>query len=560
LFAVGVHHIEEFPVSYESIPEIYRGVKILHDPLRNKGTAFTEAEREALGLRGLLPPKVHSHADQELRVLGALRGKVTDLERYLYLMALQDRNETLFFRVVINHIEEMMPLIYTPTVGQACQEFGHLYQRPRGLYVSLEDRGRVKELLENWPHRDALIIVVTDGERILGLGDLGSNGMGIPIGKLALYTACAGVNPAYCLPVMLDVGTDNETLLNDPLYNGLERRRSRGERFDALVEEFITAAEEVFPGILIQLEDFGNANAFRLLDRYRDRSCCFDDDIQGTGAVTLAGIMAALRITGGTLADQRMLFLGAGEAGIGIADTMVAALVEEGVDAEVARKQCWFMDSQGLLVKERGQVARSKQLYVHDHKGTESFVEAVNMLEPTAIIGISGQPGKFTREVVEAMTRINERPIIFALSNPTSKSECTAEQAYTWSQGKAIFASGSPFDTVLLDGQKLVPGQGNNAYIFPGVGLGVISSRSRRVTNEMFLAAARTLAGQVTEADLEQGRIYPPLSRIRYVSAAIAKEVAAIAYRDGLADREEPDDIQADVYAQVYQPVYPHYA
>lgn len=547
-------------MSYESIPEIYRGVKILHDPLRNKGTAFTEAEREALGLRGLLPPKVHSHADQELRVLGALRGKVTDLERYLYLMALQDRNETLFFRVVINHIEEMMPLIYTPTVGQACQEFGHLYQRPRGLYVSLEDRGRVKEVLENWPHRDARIIVVTDGERILGLGDLGSNGMGIPIGKLALYTACAGVHPSYCLPVMLDVGTDNETLLNDPLYNGLERRRSRGERFDALVEEFVQAAEEVFPGVLIQLEDFGNANAFRLLERYRDRSCCFDDDIQGTGAVTLAGIIAALRITGGTLADQRILFLGAGEAGIGIADALVAALAEEGVDADTARKQCWFMDSKGLLVKERGPVASSKQLYVHDHKGTTSLVDAVNMLEPTAIIGISGQPGKFTREVVEAMTRINERPIIFALSNPTSKSECTAEQAYTWSQGKAIFASGSPFDTVLLDGKKLVPGQGNNAYIFPGVGLGVISSRSRRVTNEMFLAAARSLAGQVTEADLEQGRIYPPLSRIRYVSAAIAKEVAAIAYRDGLADREEPDDIQADVYAQVYQPVYPHYA
>ena len=547
-------------MSYELIPELHRGVKILHDPLRNKGTAFTEAEREALGLRGLLPPKIHSHADQELRVLGALRGKVTDLERYLYLMALQDRNETLFFRVVINHIEEMMPLIYTPVVGQACQEFGHLYQRPRGLYVSLEDRGRVKEVLENWPHRDARIIVVTDGERILGLGDLGSNGMGIPIGKLALYTACAGVHPSCCLPVMLDVGTDNETLLNDPLYNGLERRRSRGERFDALVEEFIQAAEEVFPGILIQLEDFGNANAFRLLERYRDRTCCFDDDIQGTGAVTLAGIMAAMRITGGKLAEQRFLFLGAGEAGIGIADAIVAALAEEGVDAQVARNQCWFMDSQGLLVKARGQVAKSKQLYVHDHEGTGSFVEAVNMLEPTAIIGVSGQPGKFTREVVEAMARINERPIIFALSNPTSKSECTAEQAYTWSEGRAIFASGSPFDTVLLDGKKLVPGQGNNAYIFPGVGLGVIASRSRRVTDEMFLAAARTLAAQVTERDLEQGRIYPPLSRIRYVSAAIAKEVATIAYRDGLADREEPDDIQADVYAQVYQPVYPHYA
>ena len=547
-------------MNYETIPELHRGVKILHDPLRNKGTAFTEAEREELGLRGLLPPKVHSHAGQELRVLGALRSKVTDLERYLYLMALQDRNETLFFRVVINHIEEMMPLIYTPTVGQACQEFGHIYQRPRGLYVSLEDRGRVKEILENWPHRDARIIVVTDGERILGLGDLGSNGMGIPIGKLALYTACAGVNPAQCLPVMLDVGTDNETLLNDRLYNGLERRRSRGERFDALVEEFVTAAEEVFPGVLIQFEDFGNANAFRLLERYRDHICCFDDDIQGTGAVTLAGILASQRITGNTLADQRILFLGAGEAGIGIADAVVAALVDEGMDPVLAREHCWFMDSQGLLVKERGEVAVSKRAYVRDAKGTKSLLEAVNMIKPTAIIGISGQPGKFTREVVEAMARINQRPLVFALSNPTSKSECTAEQAYTWSEGRAIFASGSPFDTVLFEGKKLVPGQGNNAYIFPGVGLGVIASRSRRVTDEMFLAAARTLASLVNEADLEQGRIYPPLSRIRYVSAAIAKEVAAIAYRDGLADREEPDDIQADVYAQVYKPVYPHYA
>jgi len=547
-------------VNYETIPELHRGVKILHDPLRNKGTAFTEAEREALGLRGLLPPKVHSHAGQELRVLGALRSKVTDLERYLYLMALQDRNETLFFRVVINHIEEMMPLIYTPTVGQACQEFGHIYQRPRGLYVSLEDRGRVKEVLENWPHRDARIIVVTDGERILGLGDLGSNGMGIPIGKLALYTACAGVNPAQCLPVMLDVGTDNETLLNDRLYNGLERKRSRGERFDALVEEFVTAAEEVFPGVLIQFEDFGNANAFRLLARYRDQICCFDDDIQGTGAVTLAGILASQRITGSPLADQRILFLGAGEAGIGIADAVVAALVDEGMDAAEAREHCWFMDSQGLLVKERGEVAVSKRPYVREAKGTRSLLEAVNMIEPTALIGISGQPGKFTREVVEAMARINKRPLVFALSNPTSKSECTAEQAYTWSEGRAIFASGSPFDTVLYEGKKLVPGQGNNAYIFPGVGLGVIASRARRVNDKMFLAAARTLAGLVTEGDLEQGRIYPPLSRIRYVSAAIAKEVATIAYRDGLADREEPDDIQADVYAQVYQPVYPHYA
>jgi malate dehydrogenase (oxaloacetate-decarboxylating)(NADP+) len=528
--------------------------------VRNKGTAYTEAERDYLNLRGLLPPRVHSPAEQELRVLNNVRDKPTDLERYLYLVALQDRNETLFYRVIMNHIEEMMPIIYTPTVGKACQEFQHIYRRPRGFYVSLQDRGHVKQIMQNWPHKDVRIIVVTDGERILGLGDLGADGMGIPIGKLALYTACAGIPPTHCMPVMLDVGTNNEMLLNDPLYNGLERRRQRGEAFDELVEEFITAAQEMFPGVLIQLEDFGNLNAFRLLSKYRDRACLFDDDIQGTGAVAIAGVIAALRITGGKLSEQKILFLGAGEAGIGIADVFVAALGEEGIPAEEARKQCWFVDSKGLLVQSRDNLAEQKLPYAHDHPYTDSFLEAVQTLKPTAILGLSGQPQTFTKEVVEAMAEINERPIIFALSNPTSKAECTAEQAYTWTGGRAIFASGSPFDPVKLGNETLVPGQGNNAYIFPGVGLGAIVSRAHIITDEMFLAAAHSLANLVSESDLERGRIYPALSRIREVSAQIAYDVAKLAYEQGLAGKEEPEDILADIREYMYQPVYPHYA
>ena len=544
----------------QSTSKMHQGVKILHDPVRNKGTAFTDAERDALKLRGLLPRRIHSVAEQEMRVLGAIRSKVNDLERYLFLIALQDRNETLFYRVLMNHIEEMMPLVYTPTVGQACQEFGHIYRVPRGLYISPYDHGHIREVLENWPHKNARVIVVTDGERILGLGDLGANGMGIPIGKLSLYTACAGIHPTQCLPVMLDVGTNNESLLNDPLYNGIERQRIRGEQYDELVDEFIVAAQDVFPGVLIQLEDFGNANAFRLLNQYRQQACLFDDDIQGTGAVALAGIISALRITGGQLADQRLLFLGAGEAGIGIADTVVAALVDEGATVDAARQHCWFVDSHGLVVAGRNGISASKQPFAHEHAGADSFIEAIKLLRPTAIIGVSGQPGKFTREVVEAMTEINQRPIVFALSNPTSKAECTAKQAYEWSQGKAIFASGSPYDPVEIGNHYFVPGQGNNAYVFPGVGLGVVASRARRVTDEMFLAAARTLADQVSDKDLELGRVYPSLSRIREVSALIARDVAAIAYRQGFTDREEPEDIMADIESQMFQPVYPHYA
>jgi len=541
-------------------PAMYRGVKILHDPVRNKGTAYTEAERDYLNLRGLLPPRVHTPSDQELRVLNNIREKPTDLERYLYLVALQDRNETLFYRVVMNHIEEMMPIIYTPTVGKACQEFQHIFRQSRGFYVSIEDKGRVKEILQNWPHKDTKIIVVTDGERILGLGDMGAGGMGIPIGKLALYTACSGIHPTHCMPVMLDVGTNNESLLNDPLYNGLERHRVRGEDYDELVEEFIMAAQEVFPGVLIQLEDFGNTNAFRLLEQYRNQVPLFNDDIQGTGAVAISGVIGALRITGSELADQKILFLGAGEAGIGIADVFVAALGEQGVPASEAREQCWFVDSTGLLVSSREKMAEHKKPYAHDHPPLDSFLDAVRTLKPTAILGLSGQPGTFTKEVVEAMAEINERPIIFALSNPTSMAECTAEQAYTWSDGRAVFASGSPFDPVKYDNQTFVPGQGNNAYIFPGVGLGAIVSEARVITDEMFLAAAHSLANLVTESDLERGRVYPPLSRIRSVSAKIAYDVAKMVYDQGLTDKEEPEDIEAEIHDYMYHPVYPHYA
>jgi malate dehydrogenase (oxaloacetate-decarboxylating)(NADP+) len=541
-------------------PVLHQGVKILHDPVRNKGTAFTHAEREVLKLRGLLPARVHSMAEQELRVLGNVREKATDLERYLYMIALQDRNENLFYRVVMNNIEEMMPILYTPTVGKACQEFQHIYRSPRGFYVSLNDRGNIREMLQNWPHKDAKIIVFTDGERILGLGDLGADGMGIPIGKLALYTACAGIHPTQCIPVMLDVGTDNERLLNDPLYNGLERRRERGALYDELVEEFVTAASEVFPGVLIQFEDFGNTNAFRFLRKYRDRACVFNDDIQGTGAVAVAGLIASLRITGGKLSDQKLLFLGAGEAGVGIADVFVAALVEQGLTAEDARKHCWFVDSKGLVVKSRENLAVHKLPYAHDHTGCTDFISAVTALKPTAILGLSGQPQTFTKEIIEAMSKINDRPVIFALSNPTSKAECTAEQAYTYSDSRAIFASGSPFDPVTIGNQTFVPGQGNNAYIFPGLGLGIIASQSRTISDEMFLAAAHSLANQVSDSDIERGRLYPSLSRIREVSALIAHDVAKIAYENKLTDKEEPDELLLDIHQQMYQPVYPHYA
>jgi malate dehydrogenase (oxaloacetate-decarboxylating)(NADP+) len=545
----------------ERVPAWFpRGLALLHDPTLNKSTAFTEAERDALGLRGLLPPHVSTQQQQMARVRENFERVSSNLEKYIFLTALHDRNETLFFRLVTTYPDEMMPIIYTPTVGLACQQFGHIFQRPRGIFITARDRGRIEQILRNWPHRDASMIVVTDGERILGLGDLGSSGMGIPVGKLSLYTALAGVHPTECLPVMLDVGTNNETLRNDPLYLGIKHARLTGAAYDDLVDEFITATQEVFPGSVVQFEDFANHNAFRLLERYRNRICTFNDDIQGTAAVALAGIYSALRVTGRSLAEQKILFLGAGEAATGIADLTVAAMVAHGTPIAEARERCWLLDSKGLVVASRSDLAAHKRPYAHSHAPVGDFPTAICSLEPTAIVGVAAVGGTFTREVIETMTKLNSRPIVFALSNPTSKSECTAQQAYEWSGGRALFASGSPFDPVTIGGQMLVPRQGNNSYIFPGVGLAAIAVRAKHVTDEMFLAAAQALAEQVTPADLAQGSLYPPLGQVRGVSAHIAAAVARVALAQGHAGISPPEDLLAFVASRMYEPEYEDYA
>jgi len=536
--------------------EIPKGEALLHDPLHNKGTAFTVAEREALGLRGLLPPNVHTMEEQLARVLDNYRHKTTDLERYIHLVSLQDRNETLFYRLVTDHIEEMMPIIYTPTVGQACQQWGHLFRRPRGLYISYEDRGHVAEILRNWPQPEVRVIVVTDGERILGLGDQGVGGMGIPVGKLSLYTACAGIDPATTLPIMLDVGTENEGYRRDPLYLGRRHPRVRGAEYDAFLAEFVEGVQAVMPAALLQFEDFGNQNAFRLLDQWRDRVCTFNDDIQGTAAVTLAGLYSALRLTGKGLREQTILFLGAGEAGIGIGDLIAAAMVDEGATLEEARRRCWFVDTKGLVVKSRADLAVHKLRFAHDAPGQPDLLAAVKALRPTALVGVSTMPKAFSQAIVEELSRLNARPMIFALSNPTSKAECSAEEAYRWSKGQAIYASGSPFPPCVLDGRTFVPGQGNNSYIFPGVGLGVVACRARHVTDRMFSASARTLASLVLPEDLALGRIYPALTRIREVSLRIGAAVAEVAFQDGLAGIPRPADLGALVKDAMWEPRY----
>ena len=545
-------------VADPSVP-LPHGEELLHDPILNKGTAFTRSERRALGLEGLLPPHVHRLEEQVARVMDNYRNKQTDLERYIHLVSLQDRNETLFYRVVVDHIEEMMPIIYTPTVGQACQQWGHLFRRPRGLYVAWPDRGRIEAILRNWPHPDVRVIVVTDGERILGLGDQGVGGMGIPVGKLSRYTACAGIDPARTLPVMLDVGTENEGYLRDPLYMGVRQKRVRGKEFDAFVAEFVEGVRRVFPRALLQFEDFGNQNAFRLLEQWRGKVCSFNDDIQGTAAVTLAGLYSSLRLTGKTLRDQTLLFLGAGEAGIGIGDLVVSAMVDEGATLEEARRRCWFVDSHGLVVKSRTGLAEHKLRYAHDHPPAPDFLTALRNLKPTAIVGVSTIAKSFSKDVIEAMSRLNERPIVFALSNPTSKAECSAEEAYTWSKGKAIFASGSPFPTFVYEGKTFVPGQSNNSYIFPGIGLGVLASEATRVTDRMFSAAARDLASQTSQADLDMGRMFPSLTKIREVSAHIAVAVAEVAYNDGLAVLKRPASVPELIRSRMWAPLYEDY-
>lgn len=531
------------------------GLALLRDPLLNKGTAFTEEERDALGLRGFLPAAVMSMQAQVERLLTNLRTLPGDLEKYVALNSLHDRNEALFFRVVCDHIDEIQPLIYTPTVGLACQKYGLIFQRPRGLFISYNDRGRIAEILSNWPYRTKLI-VVTDGERILGLGDLGANGMGIPVGKLSLYTACAGVHPEQCLPVTLDVGTNNEEFLNDPYYIGLRQKRVTGADYDAFVDEFMTAARAAFPGVLIQFEDFANHSAFRLLHKYRDEACVFNDDIQGTAAVALAGLFSALRITGGKLRDQTVLFLGAGEAATGIADLIVSAMMAEGMSEADAVRRNWLVDSRGLVVKNRQGLHGHKLRYAHEQAPISDFLTAIHTLKPTAIIGVAAVGGAFTPEVLRAMVKLNEQPIVFALSNPTSKAECSAEDAYRHTGGRALFACGSPFDPVKLDGKTFVPRQGNNSYIFPGVGLGAIASGSKLVTDEMFMAAAHTLANSVSEADLKQGSLYPALPRIREVSAQIGAAVADVAYQRGLASGPPPNDTIGFVQTQMYDPHY----
>ncbi len=539
--------------------KIPTGINLLHNPTWNKGTGFSEAERDALNIRGLLPPRIFSESEQELRILENFKKKPSPIEKYIYLISLQDRNETLFYRVLIDHIEEMMPIVYTPTVGEACQTFGHIYRRPKGLYISSKDRGTMKSVLQNWPEDEIGMIVVTDGERILGLGDQGTNGMGIPIGKLTLYTACAGINPKKCLPIMLDVGTNNDDLLKDPLYLGEFHHRMYGEEYDDFIDEFVQSVQAVYPSAIIQFEDFSNRNAFRLLEKYRDRVCCFNDDIQGTASVALAGIFSSLRVTKTTLRDQRILFFGAGEAGLGIGELVVNSLMEEGLSNREARKKCWYVDSRGLVVKGRQKITRHKEPFAHQHDEMNSLLDSIHAIQPTILIGASGQPQTFTKEVIEAMSILNEKPIIFALSNPTSKSECTAEQAYHWSGGNAIFASGSPFDPVEVNGKTHVPGQGNNAYVFPGIGLGAIVSKTTRITDEMFVEAAKTLSNYVTIDDLEKGSLFPNLNHIREVSALIARAVAKVAFDSGTTTEERPKDLLKVIQSHIYEPNYYSY-
>ncbi|MBC8240951.1 MAG: NAD-dependent malic enzyme [Alphaproteobacteria bacterium] len=544
--------------------DLPKGSHILKNPALNKGTAFTMAERDALGLRGLLPPHVSTQDEQVERVMDNFHHKSDDLEKYIFLNALMERNQQLFYRVVMDHIEEMLPILYTPTVGLACLKFGHIFRNPRGLYLTADDQGRMVEILGNWRHGTPRVIVVTDGERILGLGDLGANGMGIPIGKLTLYSACAGVPPSCTLPITLDVGTNNQNLLDDPMYLGLKMPRLRGERYDAIVDEFVTAAQGCFPDAVIQFEDFGKTNAFRLLTKYRDRVCTFNDDIQGTAAVTLSGIWSAMSLKGEDLSAQRFMISGAGSAGVGIADLIVSALVADGVAENDARSRCFLLDSKGLLVKIRvNELDDFKRPYAHDLDPVADLHTAVARLKPTVLIGVSGQGGSFTPDILCAMADINAsdttRPLIMALSNPTTAAECTAEEAYKHTRGRAIFSSGSPFPDVTMHGRTYCPGQGNNAYIFPGVGLGIMASGAGRVTDAMFFAAARALSEQVTEGDLAVDRVYPALNRIREVSSAIAVAVADVAYQHDLTTHARPDDLLAHVRSHMFSTDYPDY-
>ena len=529
----------------------------LRDPRRNKGTAFTADERRALGIEGLLPPVPSTLERQVARVHAELAALDNDLQKYLLLSDLQARNETLFYAVLMSDPATFMPIVYTPTVSEACQKFDHMFRASRGLYIPITAKGRVRDLLRNWHEADVRFIVVTDGERILGLGDLGVGGMGIPIGKLALYTACAGVPPRLALPVTLDVGTNNQDLLEDPLYLGLRQPRVRGADYDGFVDEFVMAVGEVFPRCCIQWEDFAGANAHPILARWRDRICTYNDDIQGTASVALAGIFAALRLTGGKLAEQRFLFLGAGAAATGIAELIARAMARDGMKIEEARRRSALFDVDGLVTTDRDDLSSPQKPFAIAHDAVESFADAVRALKPTGIVGVSTVPKLFNQDVIGAMAEINERPIIFPYSNPTSRSECTADEAYRWSDGRAIFASGSPFPPVEIGGRQFVPGQGNNVYIFPAMGLAVYATEATRVTDDMFIIAAKAVSEQVDQASLDKGLIYPPQSRILEASTHVAIRLATFIFDEGLAGIARPDDIEALVRGKAYRPEYP---
>jgi len=526
----------------------------------NKGLAFTIEERQSLGIHGLLPPCVSSMEDQEKLVLANLNRMEHNIDKNVYLMHLLDRNEKLFYKVLSSNVEEVMPLVYTPTVGEACTKYGFLFTQPKGMFITINDAGNVSKVLDNWPIDDVKVIVVTDGERILGLGDLGAQGMGIPVGKLALYTALAGVNPKQCLPITLDVGTNNQQFLEDLNYIGLRQKRVTGDAYDNFIEEFIQAVKAKFgETCLIQFEDFANHNAFRLLNKYQSTACTFNDDIQGTASVALAGLLTATRLTNVKFTDNTFLFYGAGEAAIGTADLIVKCMVQKGVSEADAYSKIWLVDSKGLIVKNRpkGGINHEKAPFAQVGEPIEDLLECVKHVKPTALIGCAAQGRKFNKEILELMTSLNERPIVFALSNPTVKAECTAEEAYNFTDGKVVFASGSPFNKVEYKGKEFYPGQGNNCYIFPAVGLSTIACQIKHIPDELFIIASESIAEQVSEKELSEGRVYPNLNRIQEVSLNVAVDVGKYALNKGLCHlHPSPSSIKSLIESQVYKPLY----
>ena len=534
-----------------------RGLDLLQDPSLNKSTAFTEQEKVEFGLVGLIPDVTETPNTQLQRVMLQLSRQPNDLARYIFLINLLDHDETLFYRTVMSDPARFLPIVYDPTIGEACLKFGHIFRQPRGVYLSIKRRGSVKEILRNWPVKDVRFICVTDGGRILGLGDLGANGMGIPIGKLQLYTAAAGVPPQYLLPMYLDAGTNNQTLLEDPLYLGLRQKRPATEDLFSFVDEFVEAVQEVFPKCCIHFEDWTGVDAVHLLKRYRDKYCVYNDDVQGTAGITLAGMINAAKLKGTKLKDERYLFLGAGSAGIGLANLLCSALVEEGLTLQEAQSRVHMFDVHGLLESTRTDLVDFQLPYAHVHAPCKDFVEAIRDIKPTAIIGVSTIGGAFTQSVVQAMSEINARPVILALSNPTEHAECTAEQAYTWSKGQAIYAAGVPFSPVTIGGQQFIPGQANNFYIFPAVGMAIFATQASRVTDQMFIEAARAVADQVPPALLQKGLLYPEQTDILETEIKTAARVAKLVFDSGLARVARPQDMEAFIRQHVYKPEYP---